>query len=244
MRSLFFALSLLIALLLSSISHAADIETITHGDTVDLEKHLVAGKYVLFDFYADWCGPCRGLEPTLIKLASQQSESLALRKVDIIDFQSAVSRQYGISSIPHLKLFGPDGSLIAEGGAASVLGALESRLGSGIIGAAQQGSSSSTMPFLIFAALLGIVVYLLFFKGKTKTQPGLVPAEHRTWAPEERAPSDAIWFVMMQGSLNGPFSVDDLEDLKRRKCILGDTKIRRKGDSDWRNLSDLRTPSI
>ncbi len=239
MRFIFLILFFLITFLPGPNCQAADIETITHGDTVNIKEHLVPGKYVLFDFYADWCGPCKGLEPILIKLASQQSESLALRKVDIIDWQSAVSQQYRVSSIPHLKLFGPDGSLIAEGGAGSVLEALESRLGRGIIGEAEQGSSSSVMPFFVFATIIAIVAYLLFFKGKAAPQSPTVPVERRGWSPEPGGPSDAFWFVMMQGSLNGPFSVDDLKDLKGRKCIPADAKIRRKGDSDWRTLNDL-----
>ncbi len=242
MRNQVFTLFLLLAVLFGAIGQAADVETITHGEQVDIKHHLVPGKYVLFDFYADWCGPCRGLAPILARLASQQSESLVLRKVDIKDWRSPVARQYSISSIPHLKLYGPEGHLIAEGGAGQVLHNLEDRLGKGTVDeAGGSAASSSMMPFLIFIGLLGIVAYLLFFKKKPASVPGSrEPVPHRfATLMENSSPSDATWFVMIQGSLDGPFTVDDLMDLKKRKVIMPDAKIRRRGDAQWQSLTDL-----
>ena len=67
------------------VAAAVDIPTITRGHEVNLEEHLVSGKLVLLDFYADWCGPCRALEPQIERLAAQHASDVAVRKVDVID---------------------------------------------------------------------------------------------------------------------------------------------------------------
>ena len=59
---------------------------------------------VLVDFWADWCGPCRVLGPVLEKLAGENDGSWELAKLDTERFQ-AVAAQYGIRSIPNVKLF-------------------------------------------------------------------------------------------------------------------------------------------
>jgi thiol-disulfide isomerase/thioredoxin len=94
-----------------------DITVITHGDRVDLGEHAVAGKYTVFDFYAVWCPPCRALSPALEKLAAKNSEKLAIRKVDIVDWTMPVAEQYGIEELPHLVLFDKSGKRVADGDA-------------------------------------------------------------------------------------------------------------------------------
>lgn len=42
-------------------------------------------------------------------------DDLVLRRVDIHDWESPVARQYGIDRLPNFRLYGPDGTLIAEG---------------------------------------------------------------------------------------------------------------------------------
>ncbi|NHX41758.1 MULTISPECIES: thioredoxin [Haloarcula] len=64
-------------------------------DTVD---HGV----VLVDFYADWCGPCKQLEPVVERIAAGTAATVA--KVDI-DANQQLAAKYGVRSVPTLLLF-------------------------------------------------------------------------------------------------------------------------------------------
>ena len=59
---------------------------------------------VLVDFWAEWCGPCRMLGPTIEKLATDYNGKIKVGKVDT-DSNREVSMKYGISAIPTVLLF-------------------------------------------------------------------------------------------------------------------------------------------
>jgi thiol-disulfide isomerase/thioredoxin len=99
----------------------AKIRTIAHGERVNLEDYLTPGKTTIFDFYSEYCYPCMQLAPRIEALV-QRREDLMLVKVDLnrpghvgIDWGSPVAQQYNMRNIPHLKIYGPDGKLQAEG---------------------------------------------------------------------------------------------------------------------------------
>src|SRR5438874_12525224 len=87
------------------------VEVIAHGAQVDISKHLALGNVTVVDFYADWCGPCRQLSPSLEQMARTDPE-IALRKVDIVNWNTAVVRQYNIHSIPHVNVYNRGGRLV------------------------------------------------------------------------------------------------------------------------------------
>ncbi len=68
----------------------------------DLDE-LIKGDNVLVDFYADWCGPCKAIEPIIDTLESEV-EGLQVVKVDTDRFMS-LARDYHIITVPNLKLF-------------------------------------------------------------------------------------------------------------------------------------------
>ena len=52
---------------------------------------------VLIDFYADWCGPCKGMNPVLEQF--KESSNVPLVKVNV-DEEPEIAKKYGIRSIP------------------------------------------------------------------------------------------------------------------------------------------------
>ena len=112
------------------------------GLTVDgkpskLSDYVGKGKYVLVDFWASWCGPCKGEIPNLIELQNKfGGENFTVLGVNVWDeeekFKAALTEEgitypqiyiprdnkddatglYGIQGIPQIILFGPDGVII------------------------------------------------------------------------------------------------------------------------------------
>lgn len=91
-----------------------DVQWASKGEAFDLNQQLAPGKYTIVDFYADWCPPCRALDPQLRRLASKRSD-VAVRKVDIVDWDSAVVKQFGVTALPHMQVYDPNGTLLGEG---------------------------------------------------------------------------------------------------------------------------------
>lgn len=74
---------------------------VSDGDFQDtLERYPV----VLVDFWADWCGPCKMMEPVLEELASEYKGDLVVGKMNV-DKNGTVPNQFQVSSIPTLVLF-------------------------------------------------------------------------------------------------------------------------------------------
>ncbi len=65
---------------------------------------LGASEPVLVDFWAEWCGPCRALAPTLEELSEEMGGKVKIVKVNIDENPEAPTK-YGVRSIPTLMIF-------------------------------------------------------------------------------------------------------------------------------------------
>ena len=110
-----------------------------NGSTLSLSDYK--GKYVLIDFWASWCGPCRASFPAIAKLHDQYAGKLTIIGVSLDrgeapwrkaldeekctwaqawDQKGIAAKTYAVSAIPLLVLVGPDGKIIGRYGKADV----------------------------------------------------------------------------------------------------------------------------
>lgn len=82
-------------------------EIINTTDT-DFENDInMTGKLVLVDLWAEWCGPCKMMEPVLEEIAGEMEESLQVVKINI-DQNQETPMKFNVMNIPTL-LFLKDG---------------------------------------------------------------------------------------------------------------------------------------
>ena len=93
----------------------ADVRVVSRdgSEVGPLEKLRVGGKYTVLDFYAVWCGPCRLVDARLRELCARRRD-LAVRKLNVVDFDSPLAGQLGyrLTALPHLVVFTPSGKRI------------------------------------------------------------------------------------------------------------------------------------
>ena len=85
-------------------------EPIHVASSDELADAVAAYDIVLTDFYADWCGPCKMLEPTVAEIAAETDVTVA--KVDV-DANQQLAAQYGVRGVPTLVLFA-DGEQVEQ----------------------------------------------------------------------------------------------------------------------------------
>jgi thiol-disulfide isomerase/thioredoxin len=108
----------------SSRGGRADYQELAHGQTIDIDSLACPGKITVVDFSSDYCAPCVQLAMFLIKTSKAYPQRYAIRRVNInrpgvtgIDWQSPVSRQYRLESLPKIVVY--DNKVkVAEGSAA------------------------------------------------------------------------------------------------------------------------------
>jgi thioredoxin 1 len=73
---------------------------------------LEAGKPVLVDFWAEWCGPCKMIAPALEEISEELAGQVEIAKMDIME-NMEIPGKLGVQSIPLLVLF-KDGKQVAQ----------------------------------------------------------------------------------------------------------------------------------
>lgn len=99
-----------------------------HLDDAQLDALLAASPVpVLVDFYADWCGPCRMIAPSLEQIGRENAGKLVIVKVDTEKHQKTAGR-LGVQGIPALFVFN-GGAVVDQKAGALPLNALRSWVG-------------------------------------------------------------------------------------------------------------------
>lgn len=99
-----------------------------HVTDAELDKLVASSPVpVLVDFYADWCGPCRMIAPSLETIGREQAGRLVIAKVDTERHQRVAGR-LGVRGIPALFLF-RGGDVVDQQAGALPLGALRQWVG-------------------------------------------------------------------------------------------------------------------
>lgn len=68
------------------------------------QEVIKSDKPVLVDFWAPWCGPCQVMIPILDELSVEMGDKVKIGKINV-DENSAIASQYGVMSIPSIKIF-------------------------------------------------------------------------------------------------------------------------------------------
>ena len=77
----------------------------------NFKETIENNNFVIVDFWAPWCGPCKAIAPILEELATELDGKLKIVKVNI-DENDAIAVEYGIRAIPTMLLF--KGGVVAE----------------------------------------------------------------------------------------------------------------------------------
>jgi len=70
----------------------------------EFKKLLQTDKYVLVDFYAAWCGPCKQMEPDLKDIAETMKDKVIVIRIDV-DKNPTISKHFEIESLPTIQIY-------------------------------------------------------------------------------------------------------------------------------------------
>lgn len=92
----------------------------------NFEQLKAAGKPLVIDFWATWCGPCRKIGPDVEALAEQYADQVTIGKCDVEE-QDELASMFGIRNIPTL-VFIKNGEIVDKMVGANPKAAIEEKI--------------------------------------------------------------------------------------------------------------------
>ena len=81
-------------------------------DLPSLDSHAIVGKVTIFDFYADWCGPCRKVDEHVYEVLRGRAD-VAYRKLNVVSWESPLALHHLVAArvpdLPYVVIYGKDG---------------------------------------------------------------------------------------------------------------------------------------
>ena len=77
---------------------------VAHIGEADFRQYLASHRYVVVDFWAEWCGPCQRIAPVMDELAAEYAGQVAFAKCNT-DENRNLAMQFSIDAIPAMLLF-------------------------------------------------------------------------------------------------------------------------------------------
>jgi len=85
--------------------------SVINSTDANFENDVLKSKmYVIVDFWAEWCGPCKQISPILEEVSKEKNELLNIVKINI-DSNPVTPQKYGVRGIPTIMIF-KDGQLL------------------------------------------------------------------------------------------------------------------------------------
>ena len=93
---------------------------------INVKNEINSGKLVVVDLWAEWCGPCRSITPSIEELATEYEGKAIIGKYNV-DEENELSTEYGVRSIPTI-LFFKDGKLADKQVGASPKASIQAKI--------------------------------------------------------------------------------------------------------------------
>lgn len=93
--------------LFCSIRSTAQTNTAVKKKGISVKQYkalLQSDKWVLVDFYADWCGPCKRMDPFLEEIKTEMGDKLKMVRINA-DSNTAICNELSVYSLPTLFLY-------------------------------------------------------------------------------------------------------------------------------------------
>jgi thioredoxin 1 len=78
--------------------------TLSEMTKMDMDKMIIDNKLIIFDFFAEWCGPCKKLKPELESLEAAHKGQVTVVRIDV-DKNKNLARELQITEIPIIMIY-------------------------------------------------------------------------------------------------------------------------------------------